>query len=243
MAKNSPRQLEPKDGFAAIFLSVLFMFVFFWFNDWGDYSPFIFEILCVFIPSLTILLFRGGFGTLFTPLFAGKKEVKLSFLAFIFAFLLGFSSANLINLLFDISDIIVELDETILRYNFFNQIFYFAIIPAIFEELLFRGVILKSLAKMGKTISFLLTSILFSLYHGSYELFLPIFVLSAFLTMVGFFRGGLTLAVLFHFFFNLLNLISLNYLQWEIGLSTSLAIVALSFPLYLYFITKGIKNV
>jgi len=243
MAENIPNKLEPKDGFIAIFMSALFIFVFSYFNDLEDSSPIVFEIFCVFLPSLIILLLRGGFKTLFTPIFAEKKEAQFGFLLFIFAFLFGFSTANLINLLFDINEVIEELYRNILQYNFFSQVILFALIPAIFEEILFRGVILKSLAKMGKTISFLLTSTLFAFYHGSFELFLPIFILSAFLTTVGFFRGGLTLAILFHFIFNLLNLLSLNYLKWEIGLLTSIVIAAFSFPFYLYFLLKGLKNV
>ena len=215
MVEDNPQQLEPKDGFIALFLSALFIFTYAYFelNEW---SPFLFEFFCIFLPSLIVLSFKGRFKKIFNTIIFKKKEIKLSLLTFLFATLLGFSSGNLINIIFDISKTIEELEKNILRFSFLKQVLFFAIFPALFEEILFRGIILQSLSKIGKKFSFFLTSVLFALYHGSLELFIPIFILSLFLTAIAFFRAGLTLSILFHFIFNFLNLISLNYLKFEI---------------------------
>lgn len=241
MIRDNPPQLKPKDGFIALFLSALFIFAYAYF-ELKELTTFIFELFCIFLPSLIVLSFKGGFKTVLNPFFVKNKEFKLSFFTFLSASLLGFSSGNLINIFFDISETIVELERNILRFGFFQQVLIFAIFPAVFEEILFRGVILKSFAKIGKNFSFLLTSTLFTLYHGSLELFLPIFILSLFLTAIAFLRAGLTLSILFHFIFNFLNLISLNYLKFEIGFFASIFIVIVSFPFFIYSILKVLKN-
>lgn len=50
------------------------------------------------------------------------------------------------------------------------------VLPAIFEELLFRGVILKGLLQFGKVPAVVLSALMFALAHGSYEQFIYQFI-------------------------------------------------------------------
>ncbi|MBQ4269506.1 MAG: CPBP family intramembrane metalloprotease [Clostridia bacterium] len=50
-------------------------------------------------------------------------------------------------------------------FGFVGVLITVALLPAVFEELLFRGVVLKGLAAFGKTGAILLCGALFSLYH------------------------------------------------------------------------------
>lgn len=233
--------LNPRNGFSAIFLSSSSMLLFAYFAEEKS-SPFLFETFCVFIPAFLVLLFKRCFRNIFFPLFVEKKKIKFSLFFFFFSFITGFSTANIMAKIFDISEIINEYEKTILQYNIIYQIVLFAVFPALFEEILFRGVILKSFSKYGKSFSFLLTSILFAVFHGSYELFLPIYIMSAFLTIVGLFRGGLFLAIFFHFLFNFLNLIAMNYLQNELDIWITSAMFFVSAPFYLFLFFKGLKD-
>lgn len=240
--KECKTKLNPQSGFAAIFLCSLNMLLFAYFEKEGT-SPFLFEAFCVFLPSVIVILFRGGFQKIFFPLLAEKEKIKFSFIFFIFSFAFGYSSANLIDKIYDLREIMGEYDKTILQYDFFYQILLFSLVPAVFEEILFRGVILNSFLRYGKGFSFIITSILFTVFHGFLKLFIPIYIMSAFLTIIGFYRGGLFLAIIFHFLFNSLNLITINYLKLEFNFLAVSTILIVSAPLYLFFVVKGFRDV
>ncbi len=79
-----------------------------------------------------------------------------------------------------------------------------AVIPAIGEELLFRGVIQKQFVALSgsKTAAVILTAFLFSALHMQFFGFLPRFVLGVFLGFLYVWSGSLWLPVLAHFFNN-----------------------------------------
>lgn len=245
MVENPSKEsnpLGPQSGFAALFLSGFFAIIMVYLKT-EQFSLTLFEAGYIFLPSLIIVSFKGGFKILFSPIFPEKKSINLSLFFFLSAFPLSFAVANLINLFFDISEILEELNQIILSYNLLSQIILFALAPAFFEEIFFRGVILKSFFRFGKFFSVLLTSILFTIFHGSYQLFLPIFIMSLFLTITALFRGGLLLSIIFHFAFNLSNLIMMNFLDFEVGFTSSFALIVAFAPVYAYFTVRGFKNV
>ncbi len=79
-----------------------------------------------------------------------------------------------------------------------------ALLPAIFEEVCFRGGIQNILTRWfkGPWIAIIITSIIFSAVHISYYGFFVRFALGVFLGLVFYYSGSLWLNILFHFLYN-----------------------------------------
>ncbi len=86
-----------------------------------------------------------------------------------------------------------------------------ALLPAIFEEVCFRGGIQNILTRWfkGPWIAIIITSIIFSLVHISYYGFLVRAVLGVFLGLIFYYSGSLWLSILFHFLYNGLQVTAL----------------------------------
>lgn len=89
-------------------------------------------------------------------------------------------------------------------FEFLFSLIIMAVMPAIGEELLFRGVIQDNLEKwMGKgELAVWVTAILFSLFHFQFEGFLPRMLLGALLGYLFFWTRNLWIPIIAHFFFN-----------------------------------------
>ena len=88
--------------------------------------------------------------------------------------------------------------------DYFLSMIMIAILPAIFEELLFRGALQKLLIDWFKTphIAILVTSIIFSLVHFSFYGFLPRMMLGMVLGYLYFYGKSIWLNILMHFINN-----------------------------------------
>ncbi len=85
------------------------------------------------------------------------------------------------------------------------------LLPAIFEEVCFRGGLQNILTRWfkGPWIAIILTSIIFSAVHISYYGFLVRAVLGVFLGLIFYYSGSLWLSILFHFLYNGLQVTAL----------------------------------
>ena len=97
--------------------------------------------------------------------------------------------------------------------QFFIGVFIIAFLPAMFEELLFRGVLQNLLVRWIKkpVVALIITSILFSLIHSSYYLFLSRFVLGYALGLLFLYTKNIWVNIFAHFMNNLMALIALFY--------------------------------
>lgn len=79
-----------------------------------------------------------------------------------------------------------------------------ALLPAIFEEVCFRGGIQNILTRWfkGPWIAVIITSIIFSAVHISYYGFFVRFALGLFLGLIFYYSGSIWLSILFHFLYN-----------------------------------------
>ncbi|MFN5620180.1 MAG: type II CAAX prenyl endopeptidase Rce1 family protein [Flavobacteriales bacterium] len=107
-----------------------------------------------------------------------------------------------------------------------------AIIPAICEELLFRGVLMPLLAKMTRNIhvAIWITAALFSLIHMQFYGFLPRMLMGAVLGYLVIWSGSLWTAILAHF---INNATAFLLFQWYGTLETPENSVISSIPFYL----------
>lgn len=87
-----------------------------------------------------------------------------------------------------------------------------ALLPAICEELVFRGTIMNGLKKYGTTLMIVLSGLIFSIMHLSIEQSIYQFVLGMVLASVSMITGSVVASMILHFFNNALVL-ALNFIS------------------------------
>ena len=98
-----------------------------------------------------------------------------------------------------------------------------AVLPAIFEELVFRGMILNGLRKgMGDVCALIFSSLMFALIHGSIQQFIYPFLLGLVLGWLAMRTGSTFTSMLVHFLNNAIVLI-INYFSVRHGLEMTVA--------------------
>ena len=97
-------------------------------------------------------------------------------------------------------------------WKYLTAVMVLAILPAIFEELIFRGYILQNMMQFGRTKAIIASSILFSLYHMSPAQTIYQFVLGVACAMIVIYSGKLVLAMLLHFVNNFI-IVTYTYLS------------------------------
>ncbi|MEP6685092.1 MAG: CPBP family intramembrane glutamic endopeptidase [Parafilimonas sp.] len=108
-----------------------------------------------------------------------------------------------------------------------------ALLPAIFEEMLFRGALQPIMINLTKNafVGIFITSILFSAIHMSYYGFLPRLALGLIIGYVFYFSKNLWLSSITHFLYNAFGVTQLYALSKQ-GLLNQDALNDDSFPLY-----------
>lgn len=102
----------------------------------------------------------------------------------------------------------MEMIEGLLVMNGVGELlfslFVMAVLPAVGEELLFRGVLQTKLSEWIKNeyASIWITAFIFSLFHFQFEGFLPRMLLGALLGYLFFWTRNLWIPIIAHFFFN-----------------------------------------
>ena len=137
----------------------------------------------------------------------------------------------------------IELNGFLSRTSFgalIANLFVLAIVPAICEELLFRGALQNIFCRMlsNHHVAIWLTAALFSLFHGELFAFLPRFVLGAALGYLFYYSGSIWINIMTHFLNNALAIL-LFYLAYNGVVDISLT-ESLSAPWYLSLIGASI---
>ncbi|MEO6683696.1 MAG: type II CAAX endopeptidase family protein [Ginsengibacter sp.] len=121
---------------------------------------------------------------------------------------------------FDAMEAAREAQEAILiKINSLNKYFIslilIGILPAIFEEILFRGVLQNVLTKWfkGPWVAIILTAFVFSIIHASFYGFFVRFALGIILGLVFYYSRSLWLVIIFHFLYNGLQVTALYLLN------------------------------
>ncbi len=95
---------------------------------------------------------------------------------------------------------------------FLLNLFYMAILPAVVEEFLFRGVLFQGFRNCGLLKTAVLTSLMFALAHGNLNQFLYAFVIGLFMAYLVEASGSIYASMLVHMVLNSITVI-LTYLQ------------------------------
>lgn len=101
----------------------------------------------------------------------------------------------------------------VLRNNqpFFRQIIYLAIIPSIGEEVLFRGLILKTFLRHWRRFALVLSALLFAFFHFEIQNFLAPFLFGLLLAYIYLKLGHLWYVIYGHFLHNLISILFLRF--------------------------------
>ena len=132
---------------------------------------------------------------------------------------------------------------------FVLNIILLAGVPAVVEELIFRGVILNGYKKLGAVPAILISSALFALIHGSAQQLLFPFLFGLILGFVALKTGSVVSSIVVHFLNNalvvLFNYVGFNYafnLPIWAEILISLAMLALTFVI-VWVLGNLLKNV
>ena len=174
---------------------------------------------------LSIALFTlGGFALkLIAPKMSRKRFFKFRFFSaadfklVIHMTVLVICGGFLINLLtitlFDVfgspipSNALYQFDSN----NIWISVLTVAVIPAIFEELFFRGAVLSSLSSEKTIMAILVSSVFFAVVHGSLYFFFSNFFAGVIFTLMIYLTESVFASITAHFFNNILSYIIFVY--------------------------------
>jgi membrane protease YdiL (CAAX protease family) len=124
--------------------------------------------------------------------------------------------------------------------DYLISLFMIALLPAIFEEMLFRGALQPIMISLTKNafMGILITSILFSAIHVSYYGFLPRLALGLMIGYIYYFSKNLWLSSIIHCLYNAYGVTILFVLSRQ-GLLTPDSLKDEGFPLYYGLIAAG----
>lgn len=109
--------------------------------------------------------------------------------------------------------------ESMRNSNFFAVLFLIAIQPAVFEELLFRGVALQAYGHMGEKKAILISAFFFALLHMNLQQALYAFLLGVIFAFLVQRTGSIFASVLPHFFINASNWVALYFTEPQLGVA------------------------
>lgn len=131
--------------------------------------------------------------------------------------------------------------------NYFISLISLVILPAICEELLFRGLVFKGLKPYGKVFSITISALIFSLYHMSIDQTIYPFLIGLLLSVIMYKENNILYCIAIHLTNNFLSL-TFSYLNINLIFNhwTYILLAIILFLLYLtivlYFTIKGYKN-
>lgn len=137
-----------------------------------------------------------------------------------------------------------NLGYTLDTQNYIISLFSLALLPAIFEELLFRGLIFKGLKKYGKAFSIITTTLMFTLFHMSIRQTLFPILFGLTLGFVMYKENNLIYCIILHFMNNFTTL-TLSYLNISIDfnmLAYIIVAIAIAVMYLAIILTLTIKN-
>ena len=131
--------------------------------------------------------------------------------------------------------------------NYFISLLSICILPAIFEELLFRGTIFKGLKRNGKIFSIMISALMFSLGHMAISQTVYPLIMGMFFAVIMYYENNILYTIIAHMVCNFLSLtfsffnISLMFNHWTyILLAVVLAVIFIG--VLLFFVIKENKT-
>lgn len=125
--------------------------------------------------------------------------------------------------------------------EFVTQVIVVCLIPAVTEELLCRGIVMKLLKPYGVAIAVTMSALAFAMLHFSIHSFLVIFTLGIMLGMVRLLTGSIYAAMLMHFSNNFLALIMTTLGGENVWTVIIPGILVLLYPVLIFAFLRGTR--
>ncbi len=176
-------------------------------------GAFVQQVMILAIPLLVTWYLKTDKKELFTLAKPEKGTVIGSILFFAGVYLVNRALANVLSAVFEQSaENVGAAFEEFTKQPLVLILFVVAIMPAIGEELLFRGVLYGSLRhKFGGKWAILISAIVFGAFHMSVVKFIPTGFMGAALAYVVYRSGSIYIGMVFHFVNNAISMIALKY--------------------------------
>ena len=138
------------------------------------------------------------------------------------------------------------VDSAFTFADFIYSVFALAVLPAILEELLFRGVLLSEFIKYGKSFAIVISAFFFASVHGSIEQMMYSFVFGIIFGYVAVKTGSIAVGIIMHFINNFYSCI-VDYfgnilgteLYWNIIMTINFCLIFLGLVMIIYMIAKS----
>jgi len=141
-------------------------------------------------------------------------------------------------------------------WDYLLTLLLIGILPAVTEELIYRGVIFKGMKKWGKWPAILLSALAFCLMHGSIEQFAYTFLLGVVLGYIMWETGALWLCMIIHFCNNATVLTSMFIATqtgessalpttvgiWDILYAVGMLAIAVGLVILIFYLMKKVKK-
>lgn len=176
----------------------------------SDFYP-IYVVLIALIPlALCFTALCAVMGRKFTPLIfkpqTDKKTSALLFLCGTIAIPLTIAASIISQrILNSLNANINSIDVPKGAYATVLFILAHVIIAPIFEELIFRFIILERLRRYGDIFAVISSALLFALLHSSFQSYLPSFIAGVVFSLVAIYTGSPLMSILLHFLNNALS--------------------------------------
>jgi membrane protease YdiL (CAAX protease family) len=131
--------------------------------------------------------------------------------------------------------------------QYFMAVLVLCLLPAVIEELLFRGLILKGLMSMGKVVAVLGSALLFSLFHSNPDQTIFTFILGVVFALVVLKTGNLLYAMILHFLNNFAVITTYTFvgdvtlIRWGFGTVALAVLLAVVGSLMIVGVYKTLK--
>ncbi len=193
---------------------------------------------------------------------ASKTKTKFNVKVFLITILIGlvvfFASINFTGLFNYLFSFIAPLSNGNIPVGNFGEftltIITYALLPAICEEILFRGVIFNALRhKMNVIWSIILSALIFALIHFSIFQTIHQFVMGIVLAILCYYTGSIFYGMIYHFVNNFIIILisyitsnsGLEFSSWgsvEIMLSITIFLIGIGVTILLLYLVKRFSN-
>lgn len=207
----------PGTGDLLLGVVVLFLLIMYLGTAVSVRSPFggtvVNQLLILAVPLLAVWYMKSDVKVLFSLKAPSPKSVLGGGLLYIGTFLLMLVvSAGLTRIFPESTQNLEQSFEDILKQPFFLIILVAAVMPAIGEELFFRGFLCGSLRyRHGAFWGIILSSLIFGAFHMSLVKLLPTAMLGVCFAYIGYASGSIFIGMLLHFLNNFLSMASMEY--------------------------------
>lgn len=173
---------------------------------------YVFGQLSIIIPMAVYVLVTKGDAVRTIPFHKIKVENALILVLFAYMCLPVVSFINAVSMLFTTNYVAGSIDS--LQNNWFVvNVIMIALMPAIFEELAFRGMLFNGLKKNGIFAAIIISGCAFGVYHMNINQFMYAAIMGIVFAFINEASGSILGSMIIHFVFNLNTVIAIELMK------------------------------